>query len=79
MSIIEKKEKNLNLLINKLNSLSLTYSQPSYEVEKLKTEKNQILQKKIEIEKKNQELLREHKYLKEKIKNLQIEVKKSLI
>ena len=45
MSIIEKKEKNLNLLINKLNSLSLTYSQPSYEVEKLKTEKNQILQK----------------------------------
>ena len=46
MSIIEKKEKNLNLLINKLNSLSLTYSQPSYEVEKLKTEKNQILQKK---------------------------------
>ena len=39
MSIIEKKEKNLNLLINKLNSLSLTYSQPSYEVEKLKTEK----------------------------------------
>ena len=76
MSIIEKKEKNLNLLINKLNSLSLTYSQPSYEVEKLKTEKNQILQKKIEIEKKNQELLREHKYLKEKIENLQIEVKK---
>ena len=34
------------------------------------------MQKKIEIEKKNQELLREHKYLKEKIKNLQIEVKK---
>ena len=40
MSIIEKKEKNLNLLINKLNSLSLTYSQPSYEVEKLKLEVN---------------------------------------
>ena len=76
MSIIEKKEKNLNLLINKLNSLSLTYSQPSYEVEKLKTEKNQILQKKIEIEKKNQELLREHKYLKDKILTLQSEVKK---
>ena len=28
------------------------------------------------MEKKNQELLREHKYLKEKIQNLQIEVKK---
>ena len=38
MSIIEKKEKNLNQLINKLNSLTLTYSQPNYEVEKIKTE-----------------------------------------
>ena len=76
MSIIEKKEKNLNLLISKLNSLSLTYSQPNYEIEKIKTEKNEILRQKIEIENKNQELIREHKYLKEKIKNLQLEVKK---
>ena len=76
MSIIEKKEKNLNQLINKLNSLSLTYSQPNYEVEKIKTEKNEIIKQKIEIEKKNQELLREHKYLKEKILTLQSEVKK---
>ena len=76
MSIIEKKEKNLNLLISKLNSLSLTYSQPNYEIEKIKTEKNEILRQKIEIENKNQELVREHKYLKEKIKNLQIEVYK---
>ena len=76
MSIIEKKEKNLNQLINKLNSLTLTYSQPTFEIEKIKTEKNEILRQKIEIEKKNQELLREHKYLKEKIKSLQLEVKK---
>ena len=76
MSIIEKKEKNLNQLINKLNSLSLTYSQPNYEVEKIKTERNEIMRQKIEIEKKNQELLREHKYLKEKILTLQLEVKK---
>ena len=76
MSIIEKKEKNLNQLINKLNSLSLTYSQPNYEVEKIKTERNEIMRQKIEIEKKNQELLREHKYLKEKIMTLQLEVKK---
>ena len=76
MSIIEKKEKNLNQLINKLNSLSLTYSQPNYEVEKIKTEKNEIIRQKIAIEKKNQELLREHKYLKEKILTLQSEVKK---
>ena len=78
MSTIEQKEKNLNQLISKLNSLTLTYSQPTYEVEKIKTEKNEILRQKIEIEKKNQELLREHKYLKEKIKNLQLEVKKKV-
>ncbi|MEC7136262.1 MAG: hypothetical protein VXW51_00645 [Pseudomonadota bacterium] len=76
MSIIEKKEKNLNQLIQKLNSLAITYSQPTYEIEKIKTEKNEILKQKNEVEKKNQELLREHKYLKEKIKNLQIEVYK---
>ncbi len=46
MSIIEKKEKNLNQLINKLNSLTLTYSQPTYEIEKIKTEKNDILKQK---------------------------------
>ena len=52
MSIIEKKEKNLNQLINKLNSLTLTYSQPTYEIEKIKTEKNEILKQKNHIEKK---------------------------
>ena len=65
MSNFEKKEKNLTQLIDKLSSLTLTYSHPNYEVEKIKTEKNEILRKKTEIEKKNQELLREHKYLKE--------------
>ena len=76
MSIIEKKEKNLNDLINKLNSIALTYSQPRHEVEKIRLEKNEILRKKIVIEKKNQELEREHKFLREKIKNLQLEIKK---
>ena len=51
MSKIQKKEKNLNQLINKLNSLSLTYSQPTYEIEKIRTEKNEILRQKMEIEK----------------------------
>jgi len=78
MSIIEKKEKNLNQLISKLNSLTLTYSQPTHDVEKIITEKNEILRKKLEIEKKNQELLREHHFLKEKIKSLQLEVNKRL-
>ena len=63
MSSFEKKEQNLNQLIDKLNSLSLSYSQPNYELEKIRTEKNE-------------ELMREHKYLKEKIKKLQLEVSK---
>ena len=76
MSNFEKKEQNLNQLIDKLNSMSLSYSQPSHELEKIKTEKNELINKKKEIEKQNQELMREHKYLKEKIKKLQIEVNK---
>ena len=72
MSNFEKKEQNLNQLIDKLNSISLSYSQPNYELEKIKTEKIQLASKKKEIEKQNQELMREHKYLKEKIKHLQL-------
>ena len=79
MSIFEKKEKNLNLLIDKLDVLTSTYSQPSYEFEKIKTEKNEILRQKLEIEKKNQELTREHKFLKEKIENLLKEVNKQSV
>ena len=67
MNNFEKKEQNLNQLIDKLNSISLSYSQPNYELEKIKTEKNELANKKIEIEKKNEELMREHKYLKENI------------
>ena len=76
MSNFEKKEQNLNQLIDKLNSLSLSYSQPNYELEKIRTEKNEILRQKADIEKKNQELMREHKYLKTKILRLQEEVNK---
>ena len=78
MSLIEKKEKNLIGLIDKLSSLSLTYSQPNYEIEKIKTEREEILRKKLQIEKKNLDLMREHKYLKNKIKKLQLEVKNKL-
>ena len=76
MSNFEKKEQNLNQLIDKLNSISLSYSQPKYEIEKIKTERNELLNKKKEAEKQNQELMREHKYLKEKIQKLQLEVNK---
>ena len=36
MSSFEKKEQNLNILIDKLNSLSLSYAQPNNELEKIK-------------------------------------------
>ena len=52
MSNFEKKEQNLNQLIDKLNSLSSSYSQPTYELEKIKTEKNELSNQKAEIEKK---------------------------
>ena len=77
MSSLKKKEQNLNQLIDKLNLMSLSYSQPKYELEKIRTEKNDLTIQKKEIEKKNEELMREHKYLKDKIKNLQLEVNKS--
>ena len=76
MSNFQKKEQNLIQLIDKLNSISLSYSQPSSKLEKIKTEKNDLADKKKEIEKQNQELTREHKYLKDKIKKLQLEVNK---
>ena len=79
MNIFDQKEKNLNKLIDKLNNLTSTYSQSSYETEKIETEKNELLRQKSEIEKKNQELMREHKYLKDKIIDLQAEVNKKSI
>ena len=76
MSSFKKKEQNLNQLIDKLNSLSLSYSQPDKELEKIRTEKNDLVNKKKEVEKKNEELMREHRYLKEKIKKMQLEFNK---
>ena len=46
MKNFEKKEQNLNQLIDKLNLMSLSYSQPSHELEKIKTEKNELAIKK---------------------------------
>ena len=51
MNNFEKKEQNLNKLIDKLNSLSLSYAQPSNELQKLITEKNDLANKKKEIDK----------------------------
>ena len=46
MSNFEKKEQNLNQLIDKLNSISLSYSQPAYELEKIRSEKNELTNQK---------------------------------
>ena len=46
MSSFEKKEQNLNQLIDKLNSLSLSYSQPNYDLKKIRTEKNELANQK---------------------------------
>ena len=51
MSSFKKKEQNLNQLIDKLNSLSLSYSQPNYELEKIRTEKNDLTNKKKKLKK----------------------------
>ena len=52
MSNFEKKEQNLNKLLDKLNSLSLSYSQPSYELQKIITEKNDLAKKKERLKNK---------------------------
>ena len=76
MNNFEKKEQNLNQLVDKLNSISLSYSQPKFEIEKIKSERNELANTKKEIERQNRELMREHKYLKEKIQKLQLEINK---
>ena len=74
MSNFKNKEKNLNELIDKLGSLTLSYSQSSYETENIKTEKNQLESEKKDIEKKHSDLLKEHEYIKKRLQKLQKEV-----
>ena len=57
MKILEEKEKNLYKLIDKLNIITSTYSQSTYQTDNILSEKNEILKQKREIEKKNQDLL----------------------
>jgi len=71
MSNLENKEKNLNSLIEKLSNLSNSYSHDELKTEELKKERDYFLNEKNEIEKRHVELLREQKYLKNKIANLE--------
>ena len=72
MKNFEKKETNLNLLIDKLAKLNTSYSQNSFDNKSIEREKNSFKSEKEELEKKNQEILREHKYLKDRVKKLEL-------
>ena len=74
MKNFEKKETNLNLLIEKLAKLNTSYSQYSFDNKSIEKERDLFHSEKDELEKKNQEILREHKYLKERVKKLEHEL-----
>ena len=76
MSSLENKEKNLNGLIQKLSNLSISYSHDGLKTEELKKERDYFLNEKNKIEIKHEELLREQKYLKTKLANLEVELNK---
>ena len=76
MSNLENKEKNLHSLIQKLSNLSNSYSHNGLKSEELKKERDYFLNEKNNIEKKHIELLREQKYLKNKITSLEEELNK---
>jgi len=76
MSNLENKEKYLNSLIEKLSNLSNSYSHDGLKTEELKKERDYFQNQKNEIEKKHTELLREQKYLKNKLVNLEEELNK---
>ena len=76
MSNLENKEKSLNSLIQKLSNLSNSYSHDGLKTEELKKERDYFLNEKNKIEKKHEELLREQKYLKTKLGNLEEELGK---
>ena len=63
-------------MIQKLSNLSNSYSHDEIKTEELKKERDYFLKEKKEIEKKHIELLREQKYLKNKLANLEIELSK---
>ena len=75
MKNFEKKETNLNLLIEKLGKLNTSYSQNDFDNNPIERERNLIKSEKDELERKNQEILREHKYLTERVKKLENELK----
>ena len=74
MKNFRKKETNLNQLIEKLGKLNASYSQHSFDNKFIEKERKSIKIEKDELKKKNQEILREHKYLVERVKKLEHEL-----
>ena len=74
MSTIENKEKNLNKLVEKLGSLTLSYTQSNNETQKIIDQKNHLEREKKIIDDKHQKLISEHDYLKKRLIKLQEEV-----
>ena len=70
MKNFQKKENNLNTLIDKLSYIHKSYSHFEINNDHLLKEKHLIENERTQLEKKNIELIREHKYLKDKISKL---------
>ena len=75
MKNFEKKETNLNQLIHKLSKLNISYSQSNNSNKFIEKERDLIKPEKDRLEKKNQENLREHKYMSDRVKKLEQELK----
>ena len=75
MKNFEKKETNLNQLIHKLSKLNISYSQFNFDNLSIQKERDIIQHKKEELEKKNIQILREHKFLRDRITKLEQQLK----
>ena len=75
MKNFEKKETNLNQLIHKLSKLNISYSQFNFDNLSIEKERDIIKHEKEELEKKNIQILREHKFLRDRITKLEQQLK----
>ena len=75
MKNLEKKENNLNQLIEKLGKLNISYSQSNFDNKSLEKERDLIKLEKEKLERKNQEVRREHKFLTDRVNKLERELK----
>ena len=75
MKNFEKKETNLNQLIDKLSKLNISYTQFNFDNLSIQKERDIIQHKEEELEKKNIQILREHKFLRDRVTKLEQQLK----